>query len=884
MDEADGDNYGENYGDSDGDNYGDSDGDNYGDSGGISKAEALEHVHPNDRLALEQAMQTVLNAPVYDRSDSAVCEYRLQTPRGWQWVTTTMAVTHRDARGQPLMMLGVNHNIQDYKNRERDISALQHKLECIISALQAGVIEVNAYGEIVYVNPEACEMLDTPAGQVLTQHYRDAPWQFYNECGEPLDTGGTPLIATSLELGRAIHDVKLGTKNPRKWFNVRAQPLFDEQNRVTGVMVSLNDITALENSRREFIDLSARFVNILENTSDAFLSLDRQWRFTYLNQQAEHVLNRRRGELLGEQIWEQYPDAEIFRYHYERVFREHTPVMFETYYAPLDVHFEVHAYPFNDELGVFFRDISNRQKARKRLLESEERFRRSFELSPLGMVIVTPERQYIRANENFCQMIGYREDEVVGNYTADFTYPDDVEKTKVLLQQLFADEIPSYTIDKRYEHKQGHDVWARLSVSLVRDEQGIPLYMIGQIQDLTEQLEREAAYQTIVDHALQGFVLLQEDQVVLANPAAVAMLGYTEQEMYAWRPEHKTQIIHEKDVRHFSNVVRRITSGQIDAFQGMLRFMHRHGIVRWAEVYFTSLPYKGATAVQLAFVDVTDRQNAQEEVKRALVERTVLLQEVHHRVRNNLQVIASMLNLQTKRLESIAAKHALEDSYRRIIAMAGVHRALHESEDLANIDFAAYLQGFMRRLLAPEHSEVQLETALESTFLSAEQAIPCALIVNELVSNVLEHAFADDAVNNAVKSNAISNTASNTISNTISNIASNTVNDIDEATQEQTADHVDQSGDDQSGDDQGGDAAWVYVRLQCVDDIVTISIADNGIGMSLADRERDTLGMTIVRSLVGQLDATLDIRETWPGKARPGTTVLITFTVTSSQL
>jgi PAS domain S-box-containing protein len=804
---------------------------------GVRQADTLEYVHEDDREVLLQATDKALTAPA--EPTEAFCEYRLRTPQGWQWLATTMAVTQRDRQGQPTVMLGVNRNIQDHKDRERDIGALQYKLERIISAVQAGVIEINAHGEVVYVNLEACAMLQTSPPQLLCCHYHDVPWQFFDERGQPLDAVGIPLVADTLATCQAPHDIKVSTATPHKWFNMRAQPLFDEQTgQVSGVVVSLNDITAIESSRRELVNLSGRLVNILESTTDAFFSLDRQWRFTYLNQQAERALQTSRAQLLGQRAWDYFAEADEFRRQYERVFAEQQPVTFEAHYAPLNVHFEVHAYPFSDELGVFFRDVTHRQEDRKRLLESEERFRRSFEDSPLGMVIVTPERRYIRANHNFCQMVGYAEDELIGRETRDFTYLDDKEKTAPLVAQLVAGDIASYTVEKRYQHKDGHDVWARLSVSLVRDEQGTPLYVIGQIQDLTEQFEREAAYATIVNHALQGFVLLQAGKVVLVNPAAVAMLGYTEQEMYAWQLAQQTQVIYPEDIPDFTTAVRNIVTGCMSAYQSVLRFVHRHGSVRWAEVYLSAVSYKGSTAVQLAFLDVTARQQAQDELKRALVERTVLLQEVHHRVRNNLQVIASMLNLQAKRLENIAAKQALEDSHRRILAMAAVHRALHESNDLANIDFAAYLTDFVTRLLRPKRNQVHLHLQLEPTFLSAEQAIPCALIVNELVSNALEHAFVGD-INNAV---------------------------------------------DQASDDQVSDEAYIYVRLQHDDDVVTLSVADNGVGMPADSLEHDTLGMIIVQSLAGQLDTTLVIDNTCADMTRPGTTVTVTFAVSSSTL
>ena len=194
-----------------------------------------EHVHEDDQAALQQATQNALTASAYAESTGAFCEYRSRTPQGWQWLATTMAVTQWDIQGQPTVMLGVNRNIQDYKNRERDIGALRYKLERIISAVQAGVIEINAYGEIIYVNPEACAMLQVSASQLLTHHYCDVPWQFFDERGQALEAGGAPLFASGLETGQALHDIKVSTDQPRKWFNVRVQPLFDAQTAGAGV-------------------------------------------------------------------------------------------------------------------------------------------------------------------------------------------------------------------------------------------------------------------------------------------------------------------------------------------------------------------------------------------------------------------------------------------------------------------------------------------------------------------------------------------------------------------------------------------------------------------------------------------------------------------------
>ena len=141
--------------------------------------------------------------------------------------------------------------------------------------------------------------------------------------------------------------------------------------------------------------------------------------------------------------------------------------------------------------------------------------------------------------------------------------------------------------------------------------------------------------------------------------------------------------------------------------------------------------------------DVTEVMRAEQQILSSLQEKTVLLKEIHHRVKNNLQIISSLLYLQESRMDSESVRTALQDSRNQVLSMALVHEDLYRSKDFSHIDFGGYLQRLVGRLLAAYRTEggITFIPVTQPLSLEVNQAIPCGLIVNELCTNVLRHAF-----------------------------------------------------------------------------------------------------------------------------------------------
>jgi two-component system sensor kinase len=151
--------------------------------------------------------------------------------------------------------------------------------------------------------------------------------------------------------------------------------------------------------------------------------------------------------------------------------------------------------------------------------------------------------------------------------------------------------------------------------------------------------------------------------------------------------------------------------------------------------------------------DITKRKEAEEKLRASLAEKEILLKEVHHRVKNNLQVISGLLNLNALKMEDETVRSVFSDSQNRILSMALIHQELYQSQDLARVDFGAYVRNLSRHLLSShgdQEGKVSLRVDADAALMVVDTAIPGGLILNELLTNALSHAFPDGKGGNIV--------------------------------------------------------------------------------------------------------------------------------------
>ncbi|HXP02251.1 MAG TPA: EAL domain-containing protein [Luteibacter sp.] len=189
-------------------------------------------------------------------------------------------------------------------------------------------------------------------------------------------------------------------------------------------------------------------------------------------------------------------------------------------------------------IAILLADISSRRVLEARLKESERRFSQAFRYAAIGMALVLPNGRWLQVNEALCAMLGYGEEEMMSTAFQVLTHPDDLAADLALVEKLLSGERLSYHMEKRYVHRDGHIVHAQLSVSLVRDEHGDPLYFISQVQDISERkafedaLFRERELAEVTLKSIGDAVITTDPKLIVTslNPIAEAMTGWSTHE------------------------------------------------------------------------------------------------------------------------------------------------------------------------------------------------------------------------------------------------------------------------------------------------------------------------------------------------------------------
>lgn len=232
--------------------------------------------------------------------------------------------------------------------------------------------------------------------------------------------------------------------------------------------------------------------------------------------------------------------------------------------------------------------------------------------------------------------------------------------------------------------------------------------------------------------------------MVFANPATADILGYTPEELQARSPSELTAIIHPDDRDAIITQITRLWRGQIDSVRQEFRIRDRQGATRWVETLASRVEYQGKSALQLAYIDISERKRVEEQLRASLAEKELLLKEIHHRVKNNLQIISSLLEAQAEEIEDSRLRAAFRESQQRVQSIALIHQELYQTGNLASIDFGAFVHHLVAHLVASyaiHPGQVTLDIQADPVILGVDTAIPCGLLINELVSNALKHAF-----------------------------------------------------------------------------------------------------------------------------------------------
>ena len=405
-------------------------------------------------------------------------------------------------------------------------------------------------------------------------------------------------------------------------------------------------------------------------------------------------------------------------------------------------------------------DISRQQLAEQELRRSEERFRLFVEaVKDYAIILLTPQGTISTWNVGAERLTGHSPDEAVGQPICKLYSPEDIALEKPARALELAARDGSHESEGWRVRKDGSMFWATSLITVLRDETD-RLVGFGEVtRDLTDRLRANEQLRLTMDAAPTGMLTVNsQGEIVMVNAQVERLFGYAREELLGQSVEtlvpQRLRNNHPDFRAHFflTPQVRPMGAGR-DLFG-----IRKDGSEVAVEIALNPLNMREGQFVLCSITDITERkraerlredltarlQNANRDLTASLKEREVLLQEVHHRVKNNLQVISSLVNMQARKLPPGVAQAAFSDCQTRIQTIALIHEKLYQSKDYSCVPFSEYARTLVRYVFDATGTaldRVELELAIDDVALSVDRAIPCGLLVNELVTNALKHGF-----------------------------------------------------------------------------------------------------------------------------------------------
>ncbi|MEG4216247.1 PAS domain S-box protein [Microcoleus sp. Pol14C6] len=398
------------------------------------------------------------------------------------------------------------------------------------------------------------------------------------------------------------------------------------------------------------------------------------------------------------------------------------------------------------------RNISDRKKTEAALKESEERFRQLAEniesvfwmvnVQPHEIIYISPAYEKIWGR-SCADLYAY------GHFFADSLHPEDRERViaNVTKQIESEDEI-----EYRIVRPDGQIRWIRDRAFPIRNPSGKVYRIVGIAVDITARKqsektirESEERFRQLAEHIQDSFWLMSAEftDLLYLSPAYEQIWGRSREELYA-EPLKMMEWVHQEDKHFLEEAMGRVLQGESTNIE--YRIFLPDGIIRWVCDRAFPIYNESGKIYRIAGIaeDISDRKFTEARIQAALREKEVLLKEIHHRVKNNMQVISSLLQLQAQYIEDEPTLALFEESQTRIHSMALIHEQLYQSEHLDRIDLPPYVENLVANLYQSfgcGNTAIKFNLNLDPIYLNIETAIPCGLIINEVVSNSLKYAF-----------------------------------------------------------------------------------------------------------------------------------------------
>jgi PAS domain S-box-containing protein len=394
-----------------------------------------------------------------------------------------------------------------------------------------------------------------------------------------------------------------------------------------------------------------------------------------------------------------------------------------------------------DCLLSIIQDVTEKEQMQRALLFH------SRVLDTIGQAIVVSDINGVITywNQAATALFGLKPEDVIGKTGAELYSPRTADQhAQAIVQETLRQGSSKGELS--LTRMDGSPLTVALSLSVLSPGWNHDTSIVGIVTDITEDRRNEAIlresekwYRELFENSIDPIGVTSTEGIVLdVNPAACAILGIPREQQIGADIRVALSAQWEAFVKSAED---RLGSGE-GVFDWT--FPSSSGTPETYEIRVRHFSFKGENAVLAVGRNITRRREAEQRLKNTVAEKEVLLQETHHRVKNNLQIIASLLNLRKSGIKDPVALAMIDQSRNRIELMASVYEQVYQSKNLAHIDFAEFLRRSVHDLvesMRQEHMEIDVRFVLDEIKLNLQPAIYLGIVIHELVSNAVKHAF-----------------------------------------------------------------------------------------------------------------------------------------------
>lgn len=618
---------------------------------------------------------------------------------------------------------------------------------------------------------------------------------------------------------------------------VHASALRDEEGNLKSVLAFIENISARKNYERELEKREEKYHRLFEDATDGIFVMNGM-KFVDCNQRVTEIFGCRKEEIIGKTPMdfspEIQPDGRLSSQKAKEkieLVNQGKPQVFEWKHQALngkmlDVDVSLNEIELGGDtyIQAILRDLTEHKKIKNELVGERQRLKRAQNLARLGWWSYEVKEDRVVWSDVLFDILNVNKNSFDYTFEAfyELVHPQDQKKFEEVMEQAQTTRDP---IDYMLRIKRDDKIInAKCRAQAQFNREGDLVQLSGVLQDVTaqvkaqEQLKRnEELFESLfVDSPVAIAMIDVDGKIQNLNKSFEILFGYSEEELLG-----KDLLKHQLPEERYDEIEE--IYEHVFADEGSSKYYEDQRITKGGEVLdllVGALPVSIEDELIAAFgiyTDITKLRRTEENLQNSLKEKEILLSEVHHRVKNNLAVISGLLELESMDWEdNQEVRNVLNDSMLRIKSIAMIHEQLYQSEDFANMEFDNYVKELVELIsdtLNVNGKQIVLEVHSDNLEININQAIPCALIINELVTNSYEHGF------------------------------------------------------------EGVSEGKLKVNLKVEDERVHISVIDNGKGLpdDFDSAESASLGLTMVKQLTRQLNGELDFHD------KEGTHVEVSF-------